>query len=81
MTTPRQHAGDSTSEGGASEETASEDGASKDGAPKDDACGEWRLASRVLVPCQAQAVKAARDHVARLVLASGFTKVVWAELA
>lgn len=80
MTTPRRHAGDSTSERGALEETASEDGvsrdiAAKDGPPKDcapgedTASGEWRLVSRVLVPCQVRSVKAARDHVARLVVA------------
>lgn len=32
---------------------------------------EWRLVSRILVPCQVQAVKAAREHVARLVLVHG----------
>jgi anti-sigma regulatory factor (Ser/Thr protein kinase) len=30
---------------------------------------DWQLVSRMLLPCQAQTVKAARDHVARLVLA------------
>src|SRR5579859_4193710 len=32
--------------------------------PRDD---EWRLVSRVLLPCQLVAVKTARDHVARVV--------------
>jgi anti-sigma regulatory factor (Ser/Thr protein kinase) len=47
---------------------------------------EWRLVSRVLVPCQVRSVKAARDHVARLVVASGLeslladTEVVTSEI-
>jgi anti-sigma regulatory factor (Ser/Thr protein kinase) len=71
MTTPRRHAGDSASEDSASADGASEDSASEDSASEDSASGEWRLVSRILVPCQVRAVKAARDHVARHVAACG----------
>jgi anti-sigma regulatory factor (Ser/Thr protein kinase) len=40
------------------------------------AVGEWRLVSRVLVPCQVRAVKAARDHVARLVTDNGLAALL-----
>ena len=52
--------------------------------PRDD---EWHLASRVLMPCQRQAVKAARDHVARLMMSRGLgsllddTAMVTSEIA
>jgi anti-sigma regulatory factor (Ser/Thr protein kinase) len=36
-----------------------------------DSEGEWRLVSRVLVPCRERAVKTARDHVARALVAAG----------
>jgi anti-sigma regulatory factor (Ser/Thr protein kinase) len=86
------------SEGTASEDGVSKDSAAKDGPPKacssgegtapreDTASGEWRLVSRVLVPCQDRSVKAARDHVARLVLANALdpllddTEVVTSEI-
>jgi anti-sigma regulatory factor (Ser/Thr protein kinase) len=41
------------------------------GAGAGDSAGEWRLAGRMLVPCQFRAVKEARDHVARAVVAAG----------
>ena len=66
MTTPRGHAGDNTAKDGPPKDCAAE----KDTAGKDTASGEWRLVSRVLVPCQARSVKAARDHVARVVVAN-----------
>ena len=77
MTTPRRHAGDSTSKGGSPKDCAS---------GEDTASGEWRLVSRMLVPCQVRSVKAARDHVARLVVANSLdlllddTEVVTSEI-
>jgi anti-sigma regulatory factor (Ser/Thr protein kinase) len=47
-----------------------------DGTSGDNASGEWRLVSRVLVPCQVRSVKAARDHVARFVVASGLESLL-----
>jgi anti-sigma regulatory factor (Ser/Thr protein kinase) len=71
MMTPRQHAGEGTS---------------RDGTSGDNASSEWRLVSRMLVPCQVRSVKAARDHVARLVVANSLdlllddTEVVTSEI-
>jgi anti-sigma regulatory factor (Ser/Thr protein kinase) len=41
-----------------------------------DSAGEWRLAGRMLVPCDARAVSQARDHVARLVAAAGLAALL-----
>jgi anti-sigma regulatory factor (Ser/Thr protein kinase) len=71
---------ETASEDGVSRDIAAKDGVPKGGAPEDGppkdcapgedtASGKWRLVSRVLVPCQVRSVKAARDHVARLVVA------------